>query len=175
VHQLKKEDHQNPKMESHARVLGLAAASREMTSKQAVFTTDTYEGFKNIVPSFRKRHCKDDRDRFYGMLGFRPWDVEIPVIIDHSRTVEEVYTGFARAMLKHKNLAIFGDAGIWNRCGGPTFVMTSQHTQDAQDLPSWVLEHRLSKLKTAISLPWPPTIGNQNWSYCPPIIQWQTN
>ena len=151
------------------------ASKQDGPRTQVVFTTSSYERFKDIVASFRRRKCKDDRDRLYGMLGFRPWDVQLPLKIDYGQTVNEVYTEYACTMLQHNNLIILDDAGIWNRLHVPASVKNSQPIREVEFLPSWVPEHRTANLLTADPLPWRASEGNERWYRRASKIEWPIN
>jgi len=151
------------------------ASKQDGPRTQVVFTTSSYERFKDIVASFRRRKCKDDRDRLYGMLGFRPWDVHLPLKIDYSKTVNEVYTDYACTMLQHNNLIILDDAGIWNRFRVPATVKNSQPIREVEFLPSWVPEHRMANLSTADPLPWRASEGNERWYHRMSKSEWPIN
>jgi hypothetical protein len=108
------------------------------------------------------------------MLGFRPWDMYLPVAIDYSKSVEEVYTDFARAMLEHKNLVIFDDAGIWNR-RDKRALGPARPIRDSPCLPSWVPEHRAPNLSEVNVIPWKSARMYESWTYCAPVTSWLKN
>lgn len=163
----------NPKIHDHTKLLAKASLDPEFASRQAVLTTDTHERFKNVVAGFGERQCKKYRDIVYGMLGFGPWDVYLPVEVDHSRSVEEVYTDFAGAVLENKNFALFEDAAIWNRKNNEA-VTSKTRIRDSSCLPSWVPERGGKTFESDI-VPWKPTMINENWPYCTPIMSWPKN
>ncbi|KAK0654859.1 hypothetical protein B0T16DRAFT_395781 [Cercophora newfieldiana] len=138
-------------------------------TQQAVFASDTYERFNEVVVGFWKRDCKDPRDRIYAMLGFKPWSVEWTLTPDYSAAVEEVYTDYARVLLRNKQLVFLEDAGIWNR---------RSEAEGEDPLPSWVPEHRASRLVHTDRHPWHQSTiktSNDPWQYCQPIVEWPKN
>jgi len=123
--------------------------------------TGSMERHNTVIATFWKRDCKNDRDRIYGMLGVCPWDVQIGITPDYSLPVVDVYVDYALRFLERDNIAILNFAGIWNR------KATTLPSEDHDTCPSWVPEHRISKLKIRDPTPpWGSARMHPLWEYC---------
>ena len=134
--------------EIHHMAMRLPNSSENTRSYWFAFYSD--EGYISKIWSFRDRKCKDDRDYVYGLGGFIPWDVPIVITPDYSKSVPQVFTDFARAMLDIGVIELFLFAGLWDRISEPPDVETA----DLDSCPSWVPELRLSRLKSGWIRPW---------------------
>ena len=121
------------------------------------FDEDRGNTFMEIFWSMQSRHCKDDRDRVYGALGFLPWDVPINIKPDYSKSVRDVYVQFTLAMLKLQYFEILLYAGLWDRVSNDANVISEVETiaeEESHAIPSWVPELRRSKLNTGVMNAW---------------------
>lgn len=110
---------------------------------------DRPQRFLETIWGLRHRKCGDDRDRVYATRSFIPWDVPVDVQVDYSRTVVEVYTMFARALLNANIMDILLVAGLWDR-----ETMPADGEEAADEAPSWVCDFRLAKLRRGTREPW---------------------
>ena len=98
--------------------------------------------------------------------------MHLDIPLDYAKSVVDVYTDYAKAMLKPHNLEILSDAGIWNRREDTADSNLILPTRKTDSLASWVPEHRISNLATRDPIPWSPAIMHPQWGYCWPVITW---
>jgi hypothetical protein len=84
-----------------------------------------------ILARFRLTQCQDPRDRVYAFLSLWPEEIELkptskPLVVDYSRTVVQIYTDTAWAILKSS-----GNLDILSH-------VQNSHSTRIPGLPSWV-------------------------------------
>jgi hypothetical protein len=73
----------------------------------------------------RNTRCADHKDKVYGLLGMAADSDELGVIVDYSKSVEEIYIDTAYRILKH---------------GSSLDLFTAVKAEKKLQLPSWVLD-----------------------------------
>lgn len=86
--------------------------------------------------------CTDDRDRVYAFISLRS-DQDVNIEPDYSKSVEEVYTDFAKKCLARQDVRIVNYAGLAFR---PTASDSAQDPNSrTSELPSWAPDWRLPR------------------------------
>ena len=88
-----------------------------------------------LVAAQGNRQATNERDKFYAMVGLAD-DIshfQVPLLIDHNRSVKEVYV----VIVKHVNC-------ISNRLDFLTEIRTFQKTRSKFNLPTWCPDWDLS-------------------------------
>jgi hypothetical protein len=95
-----------------------------------------------LVNSHRDKACSNPVDKIYGLLGLKKADELIEVVVDYSRSIEEVYQAFTLAYLQKNNILILHYTGI-----GYTDPL---HGHRSGKLPTWATDWR-SNISTEFS------------------------
>lgn len=66
---------------------------------QDVFQSWGYRGFVDILATFQYRQCFNPRDKVFGLLGLAPESFRSKIILDYSRSPEEVFTDVVLAAI----------------------------------------------------------------------------
>ncbi|KAL8992894.1 MAG: hypothetical protein Q9169_006759, partial [Polycauliona sp. 2 TL-2023] len=91
---------------------------------------------------FRRRGCKDDRDRVFALLGLLGENTGLDVVADYSKSVTQIYTEFAVSRLKLGNLGLLYDAGLWKRKRSGLRDELTIQASSADYIPTWIPDYR---------------------------------
>jgi hypothetical protein len=80
------------------------------------YSLSPFQQFHTYAHEFRRRDCKDDRDRIYALLGLLPENGPALIEPNYEKTVAEVYIEAARNQLKHGQITVLYEAGMCRRC-----------------------------------------------------------
>ena len=114
----------------------LAASQQHFAFARSGRRTDSKRGdLYAMVHSHRNMACSNPVDKIYGLLGLKKADEVIEVVVDYSKSIEEVYQAFTLAYLQKSNMRILHYAGI-----GYTDPL---HGHRSGKLPTWATDWRL--------------------------------
>jgi hypothetical protein len=116
-------------------VVLLGATQQEFALARSGRITDAKSGdLHAMVHLHQNKACSNPVDKIYGLLGLKRADELIEVIIDYSKSIEEVYQAFTLAYLQKNNIHILHYAGI-----GYTDPL---HRHRSGKLPTWATDWR---------------------------------
>jgi len=87
-----------------------------------------------MVNYHRNKACSNPVDKIYGLLGLKRADEPIEVVVDYSKSIEEVYQAFTLAYLQKNDMLILHYSGI-----GYTDPL---HGHRSGKLPTWAADWR---------------------------------
>jgi hypothetical protein len=115
------------------------------TEETAAYSMVPYFVMARQAIKFESRHCRDDQDRLFALLGLWPSTIEFPFKPKCAVFVEAVYTEFARCTLSAGALEVLDFAGLWMRDSSQGASGCSTSIVNTT-LPSWAPEFRLSQM-----------------------------
>ncbi|KAH8789885.1 heterokaryon incompatibility protein-domain-containing protein [Hyaloscypha sp. PMI_1271] len=121
----------------------LAVTQQEFALARSGRRTDAKpRDLHTMVYLHQNKACSNPVDKIYGLLGLKKADELIEVVVDYSRSIEEVYQAFTLAYLQKNNILILHYTGI-----GYTDPL---HGHRSGKLPTWATDWR-SNIPTKFS------------------------